>query len=199
MGHKLSLVFKLIAALGISLYLGSFAYVVSYAYRPNLPSHADALLVLGAKVNRDNSPSPPLYQRTAEAASLYTQNKADYIITTGGVGLGSISEAKIGEKVAEQKGVPKDKILTDTKSHNTFQNVEEGKKLAQQKNIKSVIVVSDRFHVARGVLLAKYFGFDPVYWDFPENNYYSKGPLLRNYAVEALAILFYVPKLYWKG
>lgn len=192
-------IIKALGALCVSLYLASFAYVISYAVKPNLPDHADALLVLGAKVNLDNSPSQPLYERTSEAANLFTQSKADYIITTGGVGLGSISEAKIGEKVAEQKGVPKDKILTESNSHNTFQNVEEGKKLAKEKNIKSVIVVSDRFHVARGVLVAKHFGFEPVYWDFPETNYYLKGPLIRNYAVEALAILFYVPKLYLSG
>ncbi|MDB4940145.1 MAG: hypothetical protein JWO40_570 [Candidatus Doudnabacteria bacterium] len=193
---KLLKAFKLIAALCISVYLASFVYIISFAFKANVPDHADALLVLGAKVNLDNSPSQPLYERTNEAAVLYAQNKAEYIITTGGVGLGSIAESKIGEKVAEQKGVPKDKILEEVSSHNTFQNVEEGKKIAKEKNIKSVIVVSDRFHVARGVLVARYFGFDPVYWDFPSASYYKKTDLIRNYAREALAILFYVPKLY---
>lgn len=187
---------KILAAICVSLYIASFIYIVSFAMKPNIPDHADAILVLGAKVNLDNSPSDPLYQRTSEAAQLYAEKKADYIITTGGVGLGSIAESKIGAKVAEQKGVPKDKILPESTSHNTFQNVEEGKKIAKEHNIKSVIVISDRFHVARGVLVAKYFGFDPVYWDFPGAGYYKKADLIRNYAREAAAIIFYVPKLY---
>ncbi len=187
---------KVIVAAAVSLYLASFVYIVSFAMKPNIPDHADALLVLGAKVNLDNSPSDPLYERTKEAADLYAQNKADYVITTGGVGLGSIAESKIGAKVAEQKGVPKDKILPESKSHNTFQNIDEGKKIAQQYGIKSVIVISDRFHVARGVLVAKHLGFNPVYWDFPDAGYYKNSALIRNYAREAAAILVYLPKLY---
>ncbi len=165
--------------------------------KPNIPDHADALLVLGAKVNLDNSPSDPLYERTKEAALLYAQNKADYIITTGGVGLGSIAESKIGARVAEQKGVPKDKILPEVESHNTFQNIKEGKRIAKEYNINSVIVISDRFHVARGVLVARHLGFDPVYWDFPKTGYYKNSDLIRNYAREAAAILVYLPKLYF--
>ncbi len=187
---------KVSVALCISLYIASFIYIISFAYKTNIPAHADAILVLGAKVNLDNTPSNPLYERVTEAAQLYAQNKADYIITTGGVGLGSIAESKIGAKVAEQQGVPKDKILPESISHNTFQNVEQGRKIAKQYNIKSVIVISDRFHVARGVLVAKHFGFDPVYWDYPNDNYYKNSALIRNYAREALAILFYIPKLY---
>ncbi len=187
---------KIAAALCISLYIASFVYIISFASRTNIPDHADALLVLGAKVNLDNSPSDPLYERISEAAELYAQNKADYVITTGGVGLGSIAESKIGERVAEQQGVPKDKILPEAESHNTFQNIEEGRKIAKANNIKSVIVISDRFHVARGVLVAKHFGFNPVYWDYPDSGYYKTGALVRNYAREALAILFYIPKLY---
>jgi uncharacterized SAM-binding protein YcdF (DUF218 family) len=187
---------KILAALCVSLYLASFVYIISFAMKPNIPDHADAILVLGAKVNLDNSPSDPLYERTTEAAAIFAEKKADYLITTGGVGLGSISEAKIGAKVAEQQGVPKDKILPESNSHNTFQNIEEGKKIAKEKNIQSVIVISDRFHVARGVLVAKHFGFHPVYWDFPDTSYYQKKDLVRNYAREALAILFYIPQFY---
>lgn len=195
----LKLTIKLVLGLAAGLYLASLAYILSFAWKPNVPNHADAIMVLGAKVNLDNSPSMPLYQRTLEAVALYDQNKAPYIITTGGVGLGSIAESKISAKVAEQRGVPKENILEDTKSHDTFQNVTEGRKLAEQKNIHSVIVVSDRFHVARGVLVARHLGFDPVYWDFPDLNYYPRENLIKNYAREALALIFYVPKVFFSG
>jgi uncharacterized SAM-binding protein YcdF (DUF218 family) len=188
-----------IAVLCLGAYIAALVYILSFGTKENVPDHADAILVLGAKVNLDNSPSATLYNRTVEGVKLYDQDKADYIITTGGVGLGSIAEAKIAEKVAIQKGVPKDKILEDTNSHDTFQNVTEARKLADQKNIHSVIVVSDRFHVARGVLVARKIGFDPVYWDFPKANYYTRGMLIKNYAREALALIFYIPKVYFSS
>lgn len=186
---------KILAVLLISAYIASLIYILSFSWKPNVPEHADAILVLGAKVNLDNSPSDPLFQRTLAAVNLYAKNKADYIITTGGVGLGSISEAKVGAEVAVGLGVPDDKILKESNSHNTFQNIDEGRKIAEQYNIKSVIVISDRFHVARGVVVAKHFGFSPVYWDFPNSGYYPTSDLIRNYAREALALLFYLPKV----
>ncbi len=189
-------VFKITLGLAVALYCSSLIYILSFAMKPNVPQHADAILVLGAKVNLDNSPSDPLYQRTLAAVNLYAKKKADYIITTGGVGLGSISEAKIGAEVASGLGVPNDKILEESNSHNTFQNVDEGRKVSREHNIKSVIVISDRFHVARGVMTARHFGFDPVYWDYPDSGYYKNEQLARNYAREALALLFYIPKLY---
>ncbi len=183
-------------AFAAALYFSALVYILSFSLKPNIPEHADAILVLGAKVNLDNSPSDPLYERTNEAVKLYAQNKAEYIITTGGVGLGSIPEASISALVAEEKGVPKEKILKDQNSHNTFQNVDEGRKIAKEYNIKSVIVISDRYHVARGVLVARHLGFSPVYWDYPDFGYYKKELLLQNYAREAAAILFYLPKIY---
>ncbi len=193
---KISKYLIYLIAIAGALYIGALVYVLSFSIKPNIPEHADAILILGAKVNLDNSPSDPLYERTNEAVKLYAQNKADYIITTGGVGLGSAPEASISALVAQEKGVPKDKILTDKNSHNTFQNVDEGKKIANEYNIKSVIVISDRYHVARGVLFARHLGFNPVYWDYPDFGYYKKELLIQNYAREALAILFYLPKIY---
>ncbi len=178
-----------------SAYLASLVYVISFSFQSNLPEHADAILILGAKVNLDNSPSQTLYQRTMQAVALYDQYKATYIITTGGVGLGPKPEATVSKDIATQNGIPEDKILADINSHDTFENVGDAKQLAQTKDIKSVIVVSDRFHVARGVLVARHFGFNPVYWDFPSGNYYSKESLFKNYAREAIAIIFYLPKL----
>ncbi|MEK7075299.1 MAG: YdcF family protein, partial [Patescibacteria group bacterium] len=81
---KISKYLIYLIAIAGALYIGALVYVLSFSIKPNIPEHADAILILGAKVNLDNSPSDPLYERTNEAVKLYAQNKADYIITTGG-------------------------------------------------------------------------------------------------------------------
>jgi uncharacterized SAM-binding protein YcdF (DUF218 family) len=193
--RRLLKVFLYILILAVTVYGSSLIYILSLSHKPNIPQHADAALVLGAKVNLDNSPSVALYKRTLSAADLYNRGIVDYIIVTGGVGLGAAAESEIATQVAVQNGVPIDRIIAEDDSHNTYDNIGGIKEAARSKNIHSVVVTSDRFHVARGVLVAKHFGFDPVYWEYPKENYYTTEETEWNYAREALAIIVYLPRL----
>jgi|SRR5579872_678627 len=186
---------KILIAIAVGAYCAALIYVLSFSWRVNIPAHADAALILGAKVNLNNSPSDPLYNRTITAIALYQARKVDYIITTGGIGLGPTAESTISQKIAKQKGVPANKVLGEDESHTTFQNVEDIQTVAAKYKIQSLVIVTDRFHVARGVLVAKHFGFGPVYWDFPDDSYYPKSLLMWNYAREAAALLYYLPKI----
>ena len=185
---------KIIIAVAVGAYCAALIYILSFAWKPNIPQHADAALVLGAKVYLDNTPSDPLYQRTLTAVNLYQQHKVDYIIATGGVGLGPAPESAVSEQIAAQNGVPANKVLSEDESHDTFENIEDIQNIAQKYKIQSLIIVSDRFHVARGVFVAKHFGYGPIYWDFPNQNYYPTNLLIWDYAREAAALLYYIPK-----
>lgn len=187
---------KIILGIAIGVYISSLAYVMSFSLNKSIPDHADAALILGAKVNLDESPSEPLYNRTMVAVNLYKSGKIDYIIGTGGVGLGRSPEAEVARKIAVHEGVPKESFLLEINSHNTFASLEEIKNVAEKNNIKSIIVISDQYHVARGVLFARHFGFYPVYWDYPEISYYRRSEIVRNYLREATAIIAYAPTLW---
>jgi uncharacterized SAM-binding protein YcdF (DUF218 family) len=177
------------------LYLSFLVYVLSFSLSTNIPEKADAVIVLGAKVNIDNTPSNELYNRTSEGVGLYKQGRVRYLLFTGGVGLGKVAEAETAKKIALQQGVPEDKILVEDISHTTLQNVSEIRPLAKEHGINSVVVISDQYHVARGVFVAKQFGFHPVYWDYPSSAYIGHALLVRNYLREAAALMVYIPKL----
>jgi uncharacterized SAM-binding protein YcdF (DUF218 family) len=193
--HRLLKTFLFVLIGSAAIFCASLIYVLSLSQGPNVPEHADAALVLGAKVNLDNSPSVALYTRTLAAAELYNKGIVDYVVVTGGIGLGPTAESEIATRIAVQNGVPIQKIISEDHSHSTYENVSGIQSEAREKNIRSVIVTSDRFHVARGVLVAKHFGFNPVYWDYPKQNYYTKKETLRNYIREAFAIIVYAPRL----
>ena len=198
MFNPLRKLFSLIGSLvllALGLYTASLVYVLSFANEPNIPERADAALVLGAKVNLDGTPSHPLYYRTLDAVKLYNEEKIDFILLTGGVGLGPEPESEIARIIAIQNGVPAEKIIIEDKSHNTFESIKQVKKGSDEYKIKSVIVVSDRFHVARGVLVARNFGYDPVYWSYPDLRYMSKKLIIQNYIREGFAMLSYLPKV----
>jgi vancomycin permeability regulator SanA len=54
--------------------------------------------------------------------------------------------------------------------------------------------VSDSFHLARAVILAKRAGFKNVYWASPDQGYYSVDDKRYYYFREFLAMIWYLPK-----
>jgi uncharacterized SAM-binding protein YcdF (DUF218 family) len=83
-------------------------------------------------------------------------------------------------------------MLLDEQSHNTYENIRNARALVP--DAQSVTVVSDEFHLARAVLLAKRAGFSDVSWAAPDPYYYSKTDLAFYYGREVVAILYYVPR-----
>jgi len=149
---------------------------------------ADAIIVLGAAIN-----TPSLYNRTLDGLKLYNQGWAPVMVLTGGVDYPkSIPEAVYMEKVILQNASTVPDLILEENANSTYQNIVNSKALIPQD--KSIIIVSDSFHLARAVLMAKREGFDPVYWSSPNPAYYSKRELAYYYMREVLAMIDYLPK-----
>jgi uncharacterized SAM-binding protein YcdF (DUF218 family) len=172
--------------------------VLYFAVTKHVPAHADAAIVLGAKVNLDDTPSDPLLNRATEAAVLFKKGTVHWVMTTGGEGLGYVPESKSARAVVLHDGVPLADTLIETDSHTTYENIQDILPIAKANNITSVVIVSDRFHLARGVIVARFFGFTPVGWDYPATSSYSGKELVINYARESAALIAYVPRLVWE-
>ncbi len=159
-------------------------------WRLNIPK-ADAVIVLGAAIN-----TPALYNRTLEGLHLYEQGKADVMVLSGGkIAEADISEAQYMQKVIKSNitpGGPPPVLILEDQSHNTFENIHNS--LQQLGEKKDVIIVSDQFHLARAVLIAKRAGFRHVYWSAPWPTYFSVQELRYYYVRELTAMITYLPK-----
>lgn len=150
--------------------------------------HADGIIVLGAAIN-----TPALVNRTEKALELYEAGKADQIVFSGGkVADPDISEAQFMEKVTKKESTEKVNYVLEDQSHNTFENIKNSRAKLQNKD--SVIIVSDAFHLARAVIMAKSVGFKKVYWTAPSSGYYSHRELRYYYFREFIAMINYLPK-----
>ncbi len=148
---------------------------------------ADAIIVLGAAIN-----TPALKNRTEQGLKVYEQGLANTIVFSGGkISDSDISEAEFMKKIAEKKGIEANIILED-QSHSTYENIFNSKKLLPESD--SVIIISDNFHLARAVLVAKRAGFQDVQWSGPDEKYYSKESSRFYYAREFVAMISYLPK-----
>ncbi|MCL5775341.1 MAG: YdcF family protein [Patescibacteria group bacterium] len=169
--------------------LASLLFVVIFGQtKPNIP-RTDAVIILGAAIN-----TPALYNRSLEGLEIYQAGKANLVILSGGrVSDKDISEAGYMRKVIFKNASGTVPLVLEEQSHSTFENLQNAHSLAPQ--VKSLVVVSDRFHLARGVLVAKAVGFGPVYWSAPDPGYYSFQELSFYYVREAVALVSYLPRL----
>jgi uncharacterized SAM-binding protein YcdF (DUF218 family) len=122
---------------------------------------ADAIAVFGA-AEYAGRPSPVLHARLDKAVELYDEGMAPVVVTLGG---GSDkdsgkTEAGVGRDYLLANGVPYDKIIAETKSLDTEEQVNSLANIAKRENFRHIIVVSDGTHLFRIALLCKRAGLE---------------------------------------
>ncbi|HLU20983.1 MAG TPA: YdcF family protein [Bacillaceae bacterium] len=100
--------------------------------------------------------------RVKKAAKLFFENRAPFILVTGsGIRWGNaeISEAVWMKEHLIKFGVPENKVILETESSNTTENVVSSLFVLQRKiglnHIKRILVVSSPFHMRRCLLTLK--------------------------------------------
>ena len=61
-------------------------------------------------------------------------------------------------------GVPEAAVVIESFSHNTLENARETARLLGLRGLRSVLLVSNRTHLPRAILLFRFAGLDVVGW-----------------------------------
>jgi uncharacterized SAM-binding protein YcdF (DUF218 family) len=110
---------------------------------------ADVILVLGAAEYRGR-PSPVLRARLDHALELYHRKLAPRILTTGGPGGDPVfTEGGVGRSYLTSHGVPSDAIIVENEGDSTVQSTIMAGEIMRRMGLRSVIVVSDGYHIFR--------------------------------------------------
>jgi uncharacterized SAM-binding protein YcdF (DUF218 family) len=122
---------------------------------------ADAIAVFGA-AEYAGRPSPVLHARLDKAVALYSRGIAPVIITLGGGGDrdSGNSEGAVGRDYLLAQGVPYDRIVAETTSVDTEQQVDRLAEIARRDHLQHIVVVSDGTHLFRIALLCRRAGLD---------------------------------------
>lgn len=164
-------------------------YVLKFPKRALPESQVDAIVVLGAAIN-----SRAAFNRTITALRFYEDGKAKQLVLSGGrTSHLDETEAHYMGRVVVANAVKPPEFLLEEHSLNTWDNLHNTRKLLPEA--KSILIVSDTFHLPRAVLVAKKAGFEEVYWDSPDQYYYPEENLRWFYFREMLAMLDYIPRL----
>jgi uncharacterized SAM-binding protein YcdF (DUF218 family) len=122
---------------------------------------ADAIAVFGA-AEYSGRPSPVLHARLDKAVELYREQIAPIVITLGG---GSDkdsgkTEGGVGRDYLLANGVPYNKIVAETYSIDTEQQVQRLALIAQRLHLTHIVVVSDGTHLFRIAELCRRAGLN---------------------------------------
>lgn len=117
-------------------------------------------LVLGA-AQYNGEPSPVLRQRLDLAIELFEGNLVNLMVVTGGGKEGdATTEAKASYDYLRARGVPDDRVLLEVDGTSTYESIAAASRFLREDGITEVVLVTDRFHARRSLLVAEEVGLD---------------------------------------
>ena len=129
--------------------------------RPRPVDHAGAIVIMGAAQYR-GKPSPVLRARLDHGVDLWRQGLADRMVLTGGTAEGdTTSEAAVGRRYVLERGVPDLAVLLEAHGRTTDESMRGVAALMATQRSRSVILVSDPFHMLRLSITARRLGLEP--------------------------------------
>ncbi len=142
---------------------------------------ADYIVVLGAGVIGARI-TPLLAARIERGIELLHSNPGAVLIMSGGQGPGEdIAEGEAMARYAEEKGVGIEKIIIESRSKSTEENLLFSSRL-MEKDRSKVVVVTTSYHVFRALLLAKQQGLKCVGFGAKTKWYFTLNALIREFA-----------------
>ena len=118
-------------------------------------SSADAIVVLGASVFADGTPSGILQDRLDDGIALYFAGVAPKLIMSGDNGTESYNEVRVMKQYAIAQGVPSEDIFCDHAGFSTYESMYRAKYVF---GCQRIVVATQTYHLHRALWSAKSLG-----------------------------------------
>lgn len=173
-------IFCLLMIAGIVLFVIVEGCILS-RYHDKGKENLDYIIVLGAQM-KEKGPSAVLKFRLDKAYEYLTANKDTVCIVSGGQGRNEpCSEAEGMYRYLIDRGIEPERIVKEDQSTDTSENIAYSAALIGDPG-SSVGIVTNNFHVFRGVHLAKAADFQDVYGIAARSNvYFQLNNLVREF------------------
>lgn len=153
-----------------------------------LPGY-DVMLVLGAQVKADHTPSEALARRLALALSQYKERPVPIICCGARGPREPVAEGHFMRGWLIRHGVPAAHVIAETRSYDTLQNIRYAKEIMAILNLSRALVVTSDYHLRRSLAICRRYGVAARGVGSPSDRRY----LIKNHARECLAwVKFYL-------
>lgn len=133
----------------------------------------DVLIVLGARVKPDRTPSEALLRRMTLALTQYGKRPAP-VICCGAKGKDEpCCEGDFMCEWLAGRGIPGDALLPENASYDTLQNIANAKEIMQRHGLCQALVITSDYHLRRALAICRRMGVaaqgvgspsSPAYW-----------------------------------
>ena len=161
--------------------------IYSVAELENTTEQYDCILVLGAGVRADGSPTPMLNDRLKTALSAYRAGASSVILVSGDSEQEDYRETDTMKRVLVESGVYEESIVCDEYGLSTYESIWRAKNVYGYKNI---LIVTQGYHLYRALYIAEKMGLDAEGLDAALQGY-AKQPIYSAREAFARAKDFY--------
>ena len=116
------------------------------------------IAIFGAAARPDGRPSAALLRRIGYGFAAAQAHPDAPLLCSGGVGRAGPSEASVMAEVLTRRGVPRERLILDEASLDTFQSVVVASRLVRERGASRVVVCSDGYHIPRIRMMLQLFG-----------------------------------------
>ena len=120
---------------------------------------ADCILVLGAGVREDGTPSQILAARLDTALALYEKGVSSRLLMSGDHGRKEYDEVNVMKRQAVEAGIPSEAVFMDHAGFCTYDSLYRARDIFQARRI---VIVTQRYHLYRALYIAGALGLDAV-------------------------------------
>ena len=139
------------------------ALIISYDGLSDEMEQADVALIPGSKVENDGQPSQRLKARLEWGIKIYRQGLVRKLIVSGGKGEEGFEEADVMKEYLVNQKIPTEDIITDNRGYTTYEFAINCSEIMKTNNYKSVLIISQYFHICRTKLALKKSGIENIY------------------------------------
>lgn len=158
--REIKTAFHILVIIGVTVFV-VLCGMISKGFNEKGEKNLDYVIVLGAQM-RENGPSAVLKYRLDAAIRYLNDNPDTICIVSGGQGPNEpYPEAEGMYHYLMENGIQKERILMESKSENTIENMKYSKAI-MNKNYESVGIITNNFHMFRALQIAKKQGLKNV-------------------------------------
>lgn len=122
-----------------------------------LLDHVDCILILGAGVTENGTPTNMLEDRLSQGIELYELGVSDRILMSGDHGRLDYDEVNVMKQFAMAAGVPSAHIFMDHAGFSTYESIYRARDIFEADRI---IIVTQDYHLYRALYIAEKLGLD---------------------------------------
>lgn len=143
--------------LGVNIYMKSVVKDKILSPEQAKGLNADCILVLGAGVKSDGTPSNMLEDRLNQGIALYKSHASDRLLMSGDHGRKDYDEVNTMKKFAMNSSVPSQHIFMDHAGFSTYESMYRARDIFKANKI---IIVTQEYHLYRALYIARGLGLD---------------------------------------